>query len=157
MDTSTKDTRPDWLRFWFFIFETALLAAFFFNEVLPRWYVAERLGRGGNRWSARFWSGLFDSIYHLDGPKPHTIYAVIYWISLAGLLMVCFGLRRGDPSRALIGWVTAFISFCYILLAPKFQPKIFEIWASRRSALPLYFGRGERRESLDTDFVRIGR
>ncbi|MGA2555984.1 MAG: hypothetical protein ABSG04_06895, partial [Verrucomicrobiota bacterium] len=32
---------------------------------------------------------------------------------------------------------------------PSYQPKLFEIWASRRSALPLDFGRGERREPLN--------
>ncbi len=36
------------------------------------------------------------------------------------------------------------------------QPKTFEIWASRRSALPVDFGRGERRESLNSKGVWAG-
>ncbi|MGA3181542.1 MAG: hypothetical protein ABSF38_14470 [Verrucomicrobiota bacterium] len=119
MDTS-DDARQNWLRLWFYIFQAGLLAAFLFNEVLPRWYVYERLGRGGIRPSAMFWNHLAYRIYHLNGPKPHLIYALIYWISFAGLIPICFCLRRYEPTLARFGWITAIVSCIYILLAPKF-------------------------------------
>jgi hypothetical protein len=118
----TDEGRQDWARFWFFVFETALLAAFFFNEVLPRWYVRERLGRGGIRPSAMFWSHLFNSLYHLDGPKPHPIYAIVYWVSLAGLLAVCgcFCWRRRDGTLVWAALISAVVTCGYILVAPRF-------------------------------------
>ena len=121
-DALRDKARQGWGRFWFLVCEAALLGAFFINEVLPRWYVRERLGRGGIRPSAMFWSHLFDHIYHLDGPKPHLIYAIIYWVALAGLLAVCvwFCWRRREDSLVKFGLVSAVVTCVYIVLAHYF-------------------------------------
>lgn len=120
MDTATVHARQSWLRLCFFVFETGLLTTFLMNEVLPRWYRAERLGIRGRGGARLFWSHLFNRIYHLDGPRPQPVYSVVYWVSLAAVAVVGVGLWRRERALALFGLVTGLASCWFTLYTSKF-------------------------------------
>jgi len=86
MDTFAKDSRHRLLRILFFVYEAALVASFAANEVL--WHR-----------------------YHRAARDASLIFGLTFLISLAGLLVVSFRLRRAARLLALIGWITAFVLF----------------------------------------------
>ena len=94
MDTLTKDSRQRLLRILFFFCESAFVASFTTNEVL--WHR-----------------------YHQAATNKSAMFGFTFLISLAALLVVCFCLRRTARLLAVIGWISAFVLFWYVVLTPK--------------------------------------
>jgi FtsH-binding integral membrane protein len=92
MDRFTKDSREHLFRSLFFICEAAFVTSFTLIEV--QWLMS-------------------------PNTDPGAISVLIFWISLVALLIVCFCLRRKARRLAVIGWITAFILFWWVLLTPE--------------------------------------
>ena len=92
MNTLTRDFRHRLLRVLFFISEAAFVASFAANEILWR-------------------------RYHRAGASA--VFGSTSLISFAGLLIVCFCLRRTDRLLAVVGWITAFVLICYGMATPE--------------------------------------
>jgi hypothetical protein len=120
MDPSPEDPRParstKGLRLLFYACTTGLVASFFANVTLPRWYHNVRFGHGGLHWSRLMWSRILDHLYQLDGPQPRPVYWFVLWISLAGLVLTCAALRRTEPSLARIGCTIALVLLVLTIL-----------------------------------------
>ena len=93
MDTPTTDSRQRLLRISFFVCEALFVASFAANEVLWR-------------------------KYYRAAEDASLFFGITFLISLVGLLLVCFCLRRTARRLAVIGWITAFVLFWYGALTP---------------------------------------
>jgi hypothetical protein len=115
MEPDAPEIRSRWRRTCFFIFEPALLVTLLYNKIIPLWYWHVRLGRSGRGRPSRFWSQLFERIYHLDAPRPNPVFGVIFWVAMAGVVIVCLTLPRRDRSLALAGLITVVIAIGFCL------------------------------------------